>query len=144
MGMYTGLRIKATVKQEYREMIKEIHEGADWSDFVKQFPFLTEYAKQDRAEFIPRGVVCYMPDSWEMGEYPNEVATDGFERSIDMETGYWTFQCSLKNYNNEIEQFFKEVLPNLTESAEHIEYLYEEWNESVMYKYLNGEIIQIR
>lgn len=119
MGMYTGIRVKVIVKDEYREMIKAINEGANWGDFDEQFPFLTAYAKQDRAEFIPRGGLCYMPSSWETGEYPNEVATDGFERNIDMETGYWTFQIS---------------------EAEHIEYLYEEWDESIMCDFLNGEI----
>lgn len=140
MGSYTGLRVKVTVKEEYRPMIKAIHEGADWNDFSEQFPFLSAYAKQDRAKLIPRGGLCYMPSSWETGEYPNEVATDGFERNIDMETGYWTFQCSLKNYESEIQQFFKDVLSKIISEAEHIEYLYEEWDENIMCDFLNGEI----
>lgn len=144
MGMYTGLRMKVTVKDEYRQMIKEINEGADWSDFEEQFPFLTSYAKQDRAEFIPRGGLCYMPSRWETGEYPNQVATDGFERNIDIETGYWTFQCSLKNYEGEIEQFFKEVLPKIISEAEHIEYRYEEWGSSVLYELISGEVKRIK
>lgn len=143
MGMYTGLRVKVTVKAEYRQMIKAINEGADWNDFEEQFPFLTAYTKQPRAEFIPRGALSYMPSSWQAGEYPNQVATDGFERNIDIETGYWTFQCSLKNYENEIQQFFKEVLPEIISEAEHIEYLYEEWETSVMYGFSNGEVKEI-
>ncbi len=140
MGMYTGLRVKVTVKEDYRQMIQAINEGAEWNDFAEQFPFLTAYAKQVRAESIPRGSLCYMPSSWETGEYPNQVATDGFERYINTETGYWTFQCSLKNYEGEIDQFLKEVLPNIISEAEHIEYLYEECDESTMYDYLDGEI----
>lgn len=140
MGMYTGLRLKVTVKEEYRQMIKAINEGAKWNDFSEQFPFIAAFAKQDRAEFIPRGSLCYMPSSWETGEYPNEVATDGFERKIDIETGYWTFQCSLINDQGEIEQFFEEVLPNIIENAEHIEYLFEEWDSSRMYEFVNGEV----
>lgn len=150
--MYTGLRIKATVKEEFRQMIEEINNGADWSEFAEQFPFLSAYAKQGRAEFIPCGSLSYMPDEWEYkprkadGSYDREnaAATDGFERSIDRKTGYWTFQCSLKNYNQEIEQFLEEVLPNIIESAEHIEYLYEEWDKSVMYKYSNGNIVAVK
>lgn len=140
MGMYTGLRLKVTVKEEYRKMIKEINEGEEWSKFADQIPFLTAYSKQARSGFIPRGVLCYMPSSWETGDYPNEVATDGFERNIDLKTGYWSFQCSLKNYEGEIQQFFKEVLPNIISASEHIEYLYEEWETSDFYEFVNGEI----
>ena len=81
-----------------------------------------------------------MPSCWKTGEYPNQVAADGFERNIDIETGYWTFQCSLKNYEGEIQHFFNEVLPNIIREAEHIEYLYEDWDESTMYDYIDGEI----
>lgn len=126
MGVYTGLRVKVTVKEEFRQMIKEINEGADWGEFVEQFPFLSDYAEQERAKFIPSGASRYMPDSWE---------TDGLERNINIETGYWTFQCSLKNYNQEIQQFFKEVLPKIIDSADHIEYLNEEWDKSIMYTF---------
>lgn len=140
MGMYTGIRVKAFVKEEYREMIQAIHDGADWADFVDQFPFLSKYASLDRAEFIPRGVLCYMPSEWEEGDFPNERATDSFERKIDMETGYWTFQCSLKNYEHEIQCFFEEVLPKIIEKAEHIEYYYEEWDKSQLYGLVDGKI----
>lgn len=141
MGMYTGLRVKVTVKQTYREMIKQINEGASWNEFTKEFPFLNNYAKQHRANFIPRGAIAYI-DQWETGKYPNTIATDGFERYINMDTGYWIFQCSLKNYNQEIQEFLKEVLPEIIESSDHIEYRYEECDESVFYKYSNGQIIE--
>lgn len=142
MGMYTGLRVKAVVKKEFRQMIGEINDGADWGDYVEQFPFLTPYSEQSRAGFIPRGSLAYMPDSWEDGEFPNYTDTDGFERNIDMSTGYWTFQCSLKNYGQEIQQFFKEVLPEIIESAEHIEYFYEESSRSTFYGLVDGEITE--
>lgn len=142
MGMYTGLRVKVTVKEQYRKMVEEINNGASWQDFVERFPFLKDYATQDRAEFIPRGALAYMPDSWETGYYPNEVATDGFDRKIDLETGYWTFQCSLKNRSYEIEQFFLEVLPVIISSSDHIEYFYEEQTEGIMYEFSNGKILK--
>jgi hypothetical protein len=140
MGMYTGLRVKVIVKEEYRQMIKEINEGAKWSDFSTQYPFLLDYAKQSRAEFIPRGSLSYMPNHWETGEFPNHKATDGFERNIDMRSGLWTFQCSLKNYEGEIEQFLSEVLPHIISEAKHIEYRYEEDDESTMYEFSEGKI----
>lgn len=142
MGMYTGLRFKGYVKEEYRQMIQEINGDGEWSEFIKQFPFLKDYASQDRAEFIPRGALSYMPDSWEAGIFPNQIDTDGFERNIHLETGYWTFQCSLKNYNEEIEQFFSEVLPKIIDSAVHIEYFYEEWDRSIFYELKDGGIIE--
>lgn len=142
MGMYTGLRVKVYVKEEYREMIEEINNGAKWSEFAEQFPFSASYSEQSRAESIPRGSLSYMPDEWEEGDFPNGVPTDGFDRYVDMETGYWTFQCSLKNYEGEIEQFLKEVLPNIIEKSEHIEVHYEEWDFGVLYKYKNGKIVE--
>lgn len=151
MGNYTGLRAKVFVKKEYRKMISEINEDAEWSDFVGEFPFLKEYSKLDRAEFIPRGLISYMPDDWEeaitsfrKNTYPMYIATDGFHREIDMDTGYWTFQCSLKNYENEIEKFFEDVLSKIIDSSEHIEYLYEEWDGSLMYEFKDGKIVQIK
>lgn len=152
MGNYTGLRVKVFVKKEYREMIAEINEEAEWGDFADEFPFLKEYSKLYRSEFIPRGAIAaYLPDDWQeaitafrISTYPMYIATDGFHREIDMDTGYWTFQCSLKNYENEIEKFFEDVLSKIIDSSEHIEYLYEEWEESLMYEFVDGKIVQIK
>jgi hypothetical protein len=149
MGMYTGLRAKIIVKEEFREMVDEINNGGDWSDYVDQFPFLINYSKQDRAEFIPRGSLAYMPDEWEnvpidsngKKDWRSATATDGFERNIDVETGYWTFQCSLKNYNDEIQQFFEEILPFIAEEVIHLEYYYEEWARSTFYELSEGKIV---
>ncbi|WP_439187798.1 hypothetical protein [Bacillus subtilis] len=140
MGMYTGLRVKVTVKEEYRSMINQINRGAGWSEFSEEFPFLSNYALQTRAGLIPNGSLSYMPSSWATGEYPNETPTDGFDTKIDMDTGYWTFQCSLKNYEGEIEQFFSDVLVNIISDSEHIEYFYEEWDESKYYEFVDGTI----
>lgn len=30
---------------------------------------------------------------WEIDEYPNEQAIDGFERQFNKDTGFWAFQC---------------------------------------------------
>lgn len=142
--MSTGLRIKVIVKEEFREMIDKINkEEAYFSDYVKQFPFLERFAKTRRSSLIPTGTSEYMPTGWLTGEYPNEQATDGFERNIDMNTGLWIFQCCLKSYDNEIDIFLTDVLANIIVSAVHIECQHEEDSESVMYSYTNGEIIQI-
>lgn len=149
MGMYTGVRMKVFVKPEFRELIQSINRGAEWSDFIDEYPFLNHYASFGRAGFIPRGTLCYMPDSWEdipkdakgKPDYFKAKATDGFERKIDINSGLWTFQCSLKNYEREIECFFAEVLPNIIESAEHIETFYEENSVSTMYDFVDNKII---
>ena len=103
-----------------------------------------------RSSFIPRGSLAYMPDSWESEPdmslepyltewYDSRKPTDGFKRSYDEKTGYWTFQCSLKNYEYEIESFF-EILPHFIENIEHLEYFYEEWDFSTQYDLVDGEI----
>lgn len=142
--VYTGLRVKAIVKNDFRQIINEINqEEAYFSEYVERFPFLDKFAKTKRTDMIPTGTSAYMPTGWLTEEYPNEKATDGFERSIDMNTGLWTFQCCLKNYDNEIDVFLTEVLTNIIESAEHIERKSEEENKSIFYKYINGEISRI-
>lgn len=133
--MYTGLRIKVTVKEEYRAMISAINGGAAWKDYSEQFPLLAAYASLEAAEYIPRGTSSYMPESW-----TSNVATEGFERSINMDTGNWSFQCSLKNIEGEIQLFFSEVLPNIISDAEHIEYRYEESSKSQYYDFVDGTI----
>lgn len=141
--MNTGLRIKVTVKKDFRQMINKINnEEADFCDYVDQFPFLSNYIKLKRSELIPVGISAYMPTNWEEGEYPNQQPTDGFARKFDVETGFWTFQCSLKNYDRVIEHFFADVLSNIIVSAEHIECKHEEDHESIIYKYLNNEIVR--
>jgi len=140
MGMYTGLRVKVYVKEEYRDMINRINEGESWGEFSNQFPFLTNFSSLERAYSIPHGSLCYMPSSWETGDYPNEIATDGFDTKLDTITGYWTFQCSLKNYEDEIACFLNDVLTNIILKSEHIEYRYEEWDESQFYEFIDGAI----
>ncbi|MEK5071782.1 hypothetical protein [Sporosarcina sp. FSL K6-1508] len=143
--MYTGLRIKVTVKKEFRQMINKINnEEAYFSDYVVHFSFLDKFTKIKRSDLIPTGTSAYMPTGWETGEYLNEQAIDGFERKIDMNTGVWTFQCCVKNYDKLIEHFFTDVLANIIVSAEHIESKFEEDNNSIMYKYIDGEIVRVK
>lgn len=142
--MNTGLRIKVTVKNDFRQIINEINkEEAYFNDYVDQFSFLTNFAKLKRSELIPSGISAYMPTGWEIGEYPNEQATDGFERQFNTDTGYWAFQCCLKNYDNVIEHFLRDVLANIIESSEHIETKHEEDDEGKLFEYVNGEIIRV-
>ncbi|PFX43670.1 hypothetical protein COL24_05255 [Bacillus toyonensis] len=142
--MYTGLRVKVTVKKDYLKMIIEINnEESDFSDYVDKYSFLDNFSKLKRSELIPSGTTAYMPTSWEIGEYPNEQATDGFERQFNIETGFWAFQCCLKNYGNVIDHFLTDVLANIIESAEHIETKHEEDDVSKMFDFVNGKIVRV-
>ena len=151
MGMYTGIRFKGIVKKEFRSEFERIAYGGEWDEHSDE-KFI-EFSKVDRAGFIPCGMSCYMPDEWEkdyinskgekeidFANYYKQVATDGFNRTYDENTGYWSFQCSLKNYSGTIESFF-ELLPYFIESIEHLEYFYEEWQYSEKYELINGEVI---
>ena len=62
MGMYTCFTLSCKVKKEYSDYIKQINEGAEWKDFVEQMPFVKEYSKQSRAEFIPHGMLSAYND----------------------------------------------------------------------------------
>ena len=153
MGMYTGIRFKGYVKKEFRDTFEDIAMKGDWDKSNDEV--FSNFGKLGRSGFIPCGSLSYMPDKWEtdyineQGEkeidfanYYKQVATDGFKRSYNKETGYWTFQCSLKNYEDEIEQWF-EILPYFIESIEHLEYFYEEWNYSSRYDFVDNKIQEV-
>ena len=142
MGMYTGLRFKGIVKEEFRNEFEGIALEGNWeesnNDVFKQFGSVS------RASFIPCGALAYMPDEWEtepFDEYYDGTPTDGFDRTYDKETGRWTFQCSLKNYNNTIEEFF-EIVPYFIEEIEHAEVFYEEWRYSTKIELVDGKIVE--
>lgn len=141
MGMYTGLRFRGHVKPEYRQMIYNImHRDMEWEDFITDFPFISDYAELPRACMIPFGGLAYMPDEWEDA---NNILTSSFKQQFDMETGYWAFQCSLKNYDSEIDIFIATVIPIICESTDWIEDFYEEWHESSRYKLMDEKIVEL-
>lgn len=147
MGMYTGLRFKGIVKPEFASMIKDmVVEGVEWDDLADAHPehaFLQEYADYNRADFVPRGALAYMPDSWEEQPWtPASKATDGFDGSFNVTERLWSFQCSLKNYESTIEKFLEVIVPNMIEEAIHIEYYYEEWESSTFFDLKDGIVIE--
>lgn len=146
MGMYTGIRFKGIVKPEFRRNFKEIALEGAWEE-SRIHIFKSFGINVGRSSFIPCGSLSYMPDAWGQvisfddgfENYKTSGDTDGFDRTYDEETGRWTFQCSLKNYENEIESFF-ELIPEFIESIEHLEYFYEEWKYSEKYDLVNGKV----
>lgn len=137
LGMYTGIRFKGIVKLEFRKEIIGIAMFGEWENTKPDF--FREFGKLERSSFIPRGGLSYMPSEWEEGTFPNQRATDGFNKTYDEHTGYWSFQCSLKNYESEIEKFF-EIIPKFIEKIEHLEYYYEEWKFSERYDIVDGKV----
>ena len=150
MGMYTGLRFKGYIKEEYREMFEPYALGKkEWEEMTEVD--ISEFSKLERSCMIPRGALCYMPDSWEEELRVDKDTTvegvysdnDGFERQYNKETGYWAFQCSLKNYGDEIETFMKIIVPIFVEKIDHLEELYEEWEKSTLYNFVDGKLEQV-
>lgn len=147
MGMYTGLRFKGVIKEGYREAIKEfLEEGLEWDQVKSYYPQLTPLtlmAGHSRADFIPYGSMQLL--EW---EEKNEYAKFGYSTpsewllSFNEQTGVWTFQCSLKNYDSTIDYFLENVASKIIEEAIHIETLYEEDRYGTFYKLENGELIR--
>lgn len=142
MGMYTGLRFKGVVKEEFRNEFEDIALNGNWEESSNAV--FAQFGSDPRADFIPCGALSYMPDEWEtepFDKYYCGTPTDGFDRTYDKNSGRWTFQCSLKNYNNTIENFLR-LLPYFIESVEHAEVYYEEWCWSRKYELVCGEMIK--
>ncbi|MGM1044834.1 MAG: hypothetical protein ACQEXX_01670 [Bacillota bacterium] len=150
MGDYTGLRCKVVIKPEYREEFEYLHNELQYEWSESNIDFLREYGEYSRATFIPCGCLSYMPDEWEdtpLGsdgkpDWRNSTATDGFEGSFDRESGLWTFQCSLKNYDRTIQYFFENVLNKVAETTVHLEYYFEYSRRSTFYELINGQIVE--
>ena len=147
MGMYTGVRAKLVIKDEFVPMIQlMMEESLDWHEIQEKMDVpeeIKQYADCSRSSFIPRGALAYMPDEWEQepyDEYHSGVPTDGFDRKFDPETKVWSFQCSLKNYDDTIEEFFKLVVPLITKEIIHLEEYYEKWETSVLYELKDGKV----
>ena len=132
MGMYTGIRFKGIVKEEFRNEFEDIALDGNWD--ISNNKIFRQFGNVSRANFIPCGVLFYMPVEWET------VNKNGFDRAYDKDTGRWTFQCSLKNYDYTIEHFFK-IVPYFIEKIEHAEVYYEEWSHSVKLELIDGKII---
>ena len=134
MGDYTHLRMKATVKKEFIDIFGEIALDGEWSNSSDEI--FKEFGRYPRNFMIPCGMSEYIVDSWIDN---SGVAKDGFGRSYNYSTGYWTFLCSLKNQADTIEKFF-EIVPYFIENIECAESLFEYDEYSKIYELKNGVI----
>ena len=135
MGMYTGLRLKSTVKKEYSQDINslinnEMNEDFDWLDCTNMV--FKEFGKLPRASLVPLGMLAYMP--WD--EYDKD-----FTKGYNKETRELSTQCSLKNYDGELEYFLK-IIPIFCESVKNCELLYEEWVNSELYELIGDNMVK--
>lgn len=125
MGLYTSLRFKGIVKLEFRDEIKSIAFTGYWNK--SNDDEFRKFGKYPRAYAIPyRTLECEcVPDDWRyVGNISDRCSYDGFKDSYDEQTGQWSFQCSLKDYDKTIEKFIK-LIPYFIESADMIEVYYE-------------------
>ena len=136
MGNYTGVRVKGIVKPEYKEMALQIYRGAPWSLFKNVSPLIEEYSSFERADKIPHGSLCYMPDSWD-----DDDEHDPW-KSFSPWSGYWSMSCSLKN-TFEVKFFIDKLLPEIFAVASHIEVYYDEWDDSIFYDLDDGKTVRV-
>lgn len=132
MGMYTGLRCRVIIKPEYREEIEKINKGLEWED--SQYGLFRMYGDDPRAGFIPRGALSYMP--WGDDEFH-------WQRKMDIRSGVWQFQCSLKDYDDTIQSFFDDILPEIASEIIYLEKYYEEWCYGKLYELKDGKIVEV-
>lgn len=141
MGIYTGLRFKGIVKEQFRKDFEKIALFGEWEESNDEI--FRKFGEDSRASFIPCGVLDAMPYEWEQAPYNEHgdgTATDGFDKTYDKNTGRWTFQCSLKNYEDTIGNFLK-MVPYFIETVEHAEVFYEKWAYSIKYELVNEVMV---
>ena len=132
MGNYTGLRVKATLKPESIPLIEELYaltwesSTGRWARLAEAHPdleFLAEWSRVHRADFIPFGIV-------DLAAWRDSENDEGW-RMRPPENGFWQFQCSLKNYEGEIQKFIDLVLQKIVVpgSTEIITCYCEDWED---------------
>lgn len=137
MGMYTGLRCKIKIKEECLDIMEELQNiDYEWSEHSLQE--FRDFGEVDRATFIPKGILSYMPYCWEKldkdikNKFDKEDVEE-FNRNFDKEGKIWSFQCSLKN-SATIDYFIEKIIPIVAEEIIHLEMYYEEWETSILYQ----------
>ena len=123
MGMYTGLRFKVHVKEKYQKALEKMLEGYTWTE-IEGIPKTKDWLMVGRCDFIPWGMLCYMPVEWD-----DELEKEMNDQHSVYENGIWRVICSLKNYNNEIDYFVHNILSELVDEVYYCESLYEEYPE---------------
>ena len=121
MGDYYGLRVRGTLKEQFRQPIyKAAFEPPThnlpisfWGLIAKETssPEILKWMKVRRSNFIPRGILCYMP--WKDDDLD-------WEHTVDTSSGQWQFQCSLKSKST-IDYFWENICPLIFQEITHFE-----------------------
>lgn len=122
MEMYTGLRAKVIIKEEYGKYLEELVDN-EYDYRRSSLELFRNYSKVPRSFLIPIGSVEMDFDKWK------EVCNPSYNR----ETREWEFVCALKNDEQTIQYFFKNVLSVIVEEIIYLETWYEEDLESKKY-----------
>ena len=133
MGEYTALAFKAIVKPEFRQF-EDAYLYGDWAR--QSDPEFKKFGTVSRSGCIPNGRSCYFADFCRFEEMP---AIEQAHPNYNKDTGEWEVFCSLKNYDQTIEEFFK-FIPYFIEKADII---YTKFNgEAPKYRYAlqDGEV----
>lgn len=102
MGTYTGLRFKGIIKEEFRDDFEAIALRGAWKESSDEK--FKNFGMDEHADNIPNyDEYSGYPEYW-------EYRTVEHKPVYVVETGYWEFMCSLKNYDKTIEHFFQ-LLP---------------------------------
>lgn len=137
MGNYSIIRFKGFVKPEFCTTFSDIAVNGNWKDSVDTV--FKKFGELGRSRLIPTGGDDGMPTSW---KDERKTESQGFLLNWDSQSGYWAFQCSLKNYEDEIEHWF-DILPYFIDSIEHLEYFSEGLDLSKQYDLVDGRIVKI-
>lgn len=142
MGMYTEIRVRATIKHKYVDLILA-REDLFWREILKLQSSEKEQLNENLESKIDnflidkfKNINLHFLKKWEdecpridMIPFGNSTYFDQdpeWEYKFDPETRYWQFQFNLKNYDEEIEKFLSYVLPELAEEVHECWYHYEE------------------
>lgn len=130
MGMYTGLRCRAKIKEKFYDVISDLHneepldEEYDYDTWLwlndkypKLIPNINNWLCCSGHEHIPLGALNSMPP---------EFSKTGNEYSIfDKTTGIWEFCCSIRYGSETIENFAELILSKIAEYVDYCESLNE-------------------
>lgn len=122
MGYYTNIKCIAKVKKQYREAIFHMKQSYDWGIVKKKFPehnTLVENIEKMTvgATNIPFWTSAYIQDCWNNGEQCHH---------FNKKNGHWYFICSIKDYDESIKSFVRNIINEVCYGYVNIEIWYEE------------------